>query len=87
MGTPKLPLRADPIALDWQQVEEMLNQLERVSKSAGNKSASDADEYYRGLLDRVTQSLGAAGGAIWIAQGGDALRLACQRDQADCAAA
>jgi multidrug efflux pump subunit AcrA (membrane-fusion protein) len=70
MGAPKPPLDSDSVSLDWQQIEEMLDQLAQASKSAATRH-----EFYHLLLKQVVQAFAASGGAIWTSAGGEELRL------------
>ena len=70
MGAPKSPLDSDPVSLDWQPIEEMLDQLAQASKSATTRH-----EFYHLLLNQVVPAFAASGGAIWTSAGGEELRL------------
>ncbi len=70
MGAPKPPLDSDLVSLDWQLIEEMLDQLAQASKSGTTRH-----EFYHLLLNQVVPAFDASGGAIWTSAGGEELRL------------
>jgi len=70
MSPPKPPLDLDSPGLDWQQIEEMLDQLARAAKSAASRH-----EFYVFLLNQVVPVFAASGGAIWTSAGGEELKL------------
>lgn len=66
MSPPKPPLDLDSASLDWQQIEEMLDQLALAAKSSASRH-----EFYVLLLDQVVPAFAASGGAIWTSAGGE----------------
>jgi multidrug efflux pump subunit AcrA (membrane-fusion protein) len=77
MSSHSLPLESDATGASWHEIEELLDQIARVSKSAVS-----AGEFYRLLLDRLVPAIGASGGAIWTSARAGELCLEYQIDLA-----
>ncbi len=73
MSSHPFPVDSDLTNDDWQQIEDLLDDI-------GSRSRSGllAGEFYRQLLDRLVQALGALGGAVWQRGPDDRIRLEYQ---------
>jgi hypothetical protein len=72
MSSHSLPVDSDPTSSCWHEIEDLLDELARRSKSG-----MTAGEFYRLLLERLVGALGVSGGAIWTGAPGE-LRLEYQ---------
>ncbi len=77
MGAHSLPVDFAGSNPNWQEIEELLDQLAELARSSG-----DACDFYRQLLDRIVPAIGASGGAVWTAQRPTELLLEYQIDLA-----
>jgi biotin carboxyl carrier protein len=72
MGSHSLPLDSDPASARWHEIEDLLDELARLSKSGAT-----AAEFYRQLVERLVAAVGVSGGAVWSGMPGE-LRLEYQ---------
>jgi multidrug efflux pump subunit AcrA (membrane-fusion protein) len=70
MGSHSLPVESDPANPDWHAIEDVLDELAEVARSAQSDGA-----FYRLLLDRVVAAAGVSGGAVWTAGHAGELQL------------
>ncbi len=73
MSSHSFPVDSDLTGDDWQQIEDLLDEL-----GVRARSGLPAGDFYRHLLERLAPALGASGGAVWTRGAGDGLRLESQ---------
>ncbi len=77
MGSHSQPLESDAAGASWHDIEDLLDQIARTSKSTVSAAA-----FYRQLLDRLVPAIGVSGGAIWTSTRPTELCLEYQVDLA-----
>ena len=73
MSSHSFPVDSDLTSDDWQQIEDLLDEL-----GVRARKGLPAGDFYRHLLERFAPALGASGGAVWTRGTGDSLRLESQ---------